>query len=94
MEIIGQIKAVHAAVAESCRDRLSDGDHSHRCDACATEWRHCDVNNMGMSEEQFNDAHRCPQCGKEQFMKLKGSYIVPVDMPVLLFFELLMRGGR
>jgi hypothetical protein len=46
--------------------------HSHKCDdqACGTRWDHERL--VGSTKEAYEDAHRCPTCGKVQYYKFFG----------------------
>lgn len=66
-----QVQTAHDAARLACsKDALM---HGHVCEACGMEWMHCDLNWMALIEafdiDFFDDAHKCPRCGQEQFLK-------------------------
>ena len=52
-------------------DEPEPGSHSHLCGNCRTCWVHSTELSMdpSLGREAYNAAHRCPNCGAEQFYK-------------------------
>jgi DNA-directed RNA polymerase subunit RPC12/RpoP len=46
---------------------VGSGMHKHRCD-CGATWKHSNNIEQG-TQEQFDHAHACPDCGKRQLWK-------------------------
>lgn len=42
----------------------ADEPHSHKCNECGTVWFH---DPDALKERLYTEAHRCPNCGREQF---------------------------
>lgn len=45
--------------------------HNHKCPSaiCAHVWSHDDKDIRHLGKEVFDQAHNCPKCGREQFMR-------------------------
>ena len=64
--------------------------HSHKCvdKACGTRWDHERL--VGVSEKAYEDAHRCPGCGKVQYMKHFGAGAVQTRDQAAQIYEAAM----
>jgi hypothetical protein len=49
-------------------DDATATEHTHKCRQCGTSWRHDDSlkRNQAITQEEFDEAHSCPNCGREQ----------------------------
>lgn len=76
MELMSRIQQSHKTVDEKCTAMgLPTDDHAHRCPntTCGFVWKHGPLFQANISFIEHEDAHSCPKCGVQQFMKAPAS---------------------
>lgn len=53
-------------------DPVPAGKHMHKCHSCNTAWTHGnDLPNEQLTSTEFDMAHSCPRCGREETLKYR-----------------------